>query len=63
MLLVSGHVAAEQIVVLLSQAERVRGWTIDIVATLFCETLSVWTGWSLLCGSWTQAVAVVATWS
>ena len=64
MLLISSHVATEQIIVLLSQTKRVRWRTIDIVATLFGKTLSVWTCWSLLCGSWTQAIIVVIlSWS
>ena len=62
MRLISRHVSSHQVVIMLSEAERIRRWAIYVVTSLLCQTLGIWTSWTFLSSARAQPIIVVA-WS
>lgn len=63
MRLIALHIVAHQVVVLLSQTEWIGWWSIDIMSSLFRQSLGIGTRWPLLGRAWTQAIVVVLAWT
>ena len=59
-LLVFVDATLDEIVVLLSQTERVRWWPINVVRIVLCETLGIWRCRSFLCSARTKTIAALA---
>lgn len=60
MRLISGHVSSHQVVIMLSEAERIRRRAIDVVSSLLRQTLGIWTCWTFLSCARAQSIVIVA---